>query len=111
MKPEEIAWAAGFIDGEGCFSAIKGWDKTKYSKVHLKVVQVEPEALHRLVDILGGFVSGPQNPPSHRGKPYYTYTLTWNACKRAVPVLWPYLTSATRQKWTGAIDRVNQNAI
>ena len=52
---EEIAWAAGFFDGEGCFSYIQ---KARY--VCLRIGQSELEPLERFREAVGlGKIYGP----------------------------------------------------
>src|SRR6266705_4410319 len=45
----ELAWAAGFIEGEGCFNTNNGGCFTR-------VVQKDPEALTRLLAYFGGSI-------------------------------------------------------
>lgn len=56
---EDLAWAAGFLDGEGSFTA---YTDEKRSKCQLSITapQVNRQPLDRLASIIGGSVSGPQ---------------------------------------------------
>jgi hypothetical protein len=49
VEREELSWAAGFFDGEGCFSYT---DKAAYASV--SIVQVERRPLERFQDAVGG---------------------------------------------------------
>lgn len=52
IKTVDIAWAAGFLEGEGCFAAAGG----KYPSNALTASQSEPEQLHKLSSLFGGRV-------------------------------------------------------
>ncbi len=63
MKEIELAWAAGFFDGEGCVSTVhrgnKGGKQTLVSG-NCAVVQTNPEELNRFRRAVGcGRVTGP----------------------------------------------------
>jgi hypothetical protein len=53
MAETDYAWAAGFIDGEGCFSIQL---KDGYYRAMLTITQVDPRPLHKLQHIFGGVV-------------------------------------------------------
>jgi hypothetical protein len=101
-KDTDYAWAAGFIDGEGCFSA-----RRNQTGVTLSVTQVEREPLKRLHVLFGGNINGPRNPPSHRGRPFYVYTLSNKALYSQVEKLWPYLCKRKRMQYNESIDKSN----
>lgn len=48
INREELAWAAGFFDGEGCF----GIDK-RFSAPYVRVSQKDRRALDRFVEVTG----------------------------------------------------------
>lgn len=69
----EVAWATGFVQGEGCFHF------SKAKRLTLRVNQVDPEPLRKLAEIAGkGNVLGPKLYKSNKlgKKPYYTWTLS-----------------------------------
>lgn len=49
-RARDLEWAAGFLEGEGCFKGGKGTQ-------HVQVLQVNPDPLQRLVGLFGGHVS------------------------------------------------------
>lgn len=54
----ELAWAAGFIDGEGCFTLIKQKDMAdEYRRPHVTAVQVRREPIDKLAEMFGGSVT------------------------------------------------------
>lgn len=71
----ELAWAAGFFDGEGCFKGARtnGISDTKYGRVSIS--QKDPEVLYRFKSAVGGLgsVNGPygKNGDSHCPMWYY----------------------------------------
>lgn len=57
---KNIAWAAGFLEGEGCFPS--------GGRISVRAAQVQPDPLYRMKLILGGNVTGPyqKSQPNHR---------------------------------------------
>jgi len=49
----ELAWLAGFIDGEGCMSLVKSKD---YLSVYLKIVNTHLPTMERVAELTGGEV-------------------------------------------------------
>lgn len=52
LRPTDLAWAAGFLEGEGCFS-LGG----KASGISITVPQVNPDPLRRLQNFFGGSIN------------------------------------------------------
>jgi hypothetical protein len=80
----EIAWAAGFFDGEGTTS-----HRPKHS-TRIQISQKEPGLLHRFADAVGsGSVRGPyRNGTGH----VWQYRVSNRRDVAAViALLWPYL--------------------
>jgi hypothetical protein len=77
-KGEEVAWAAGLFEGEGCIHLMKR--SSKNGKAALTLSMADQDVVHRFSRILGvGNLRGPytQAPGSH-WKPMWT----WEAGKR-----------------------------
>lgn len=93
---EELAWAAGFIDGEATF----GWQRQKGKKpiFYLQAGQVNRYVLDRLQSALGsGKVYGPYKPRRKNDQPYHYFRLTGNEkVVDAVLVLWEWLSPVKR---------------
>lgn len=108
----DLAWAAGFLDGEGHFQATKNqFVKRKngeigaksYSYFKITAVQSHVAVLNRLKRILGGTISGPYHyPPS---KPYHSYQVCTNT-EEAFKKLLPYLSSVKRAQGQKALLKV-----
>lgn len=89
----ELAWSAGFIDGEGHFRCQRNGRADRQSQqwaMHLAVGQVDPAPLYRLQSLFGGYVYGPTANRSH--KPNYTWRLNgYERVQACVAAIWPYL--------------------
>jgi hypothetical protein len=87
----EVAWCAGFLDGEGNFrfSPTAGWR----GQLKAQATQIHRSVLERLQRTLGGHISGPY---SHGGRPnaqpkWEWYITKFETFQQAVCLLWPYL--------------------
>jgi hypothetical protein len=100
--PEEIAWAAGFLEGEGSFT----W-QGKYFKI--SAVQVDNEPLRRLLRYFGGSIreeSGRRaGGDSYQRQPSFRWTLCGNAALEVGSTLRPWL-SARRQARIPDLDAI-----
>lgn len=109
MRPTELerAWAAGFFDGEGCFS-IGGISPTGHRRVRVTVSQKDPEVLRKFADIVGmGNVAGP-----HETKTSVVYQWSKggiNEVREIALILWPYLGTVKRQQANRVIQEYKKN--
>ena len=97
LKETDIAWAAGFIDGEGCISTpvrVRVRNRRDYS-LALYVGQVDPRPLLRLRDWFGGTVV--PRTSWGRGRPIFMWRITGNTAEAALRTLLPYLTVKQEQ--------------
>lgn len=96
----ELAWAAGFFDGEGCTTAHQGYGKQRLQP-RMRVSQASttgmPFVLKRFLKAVKiGKLYGP-----YKGtiKPQYTWAVTTpNDVKIAVKVLRPFLSPVKRRQ-------------
>lgn len=93
INTHELAWAAGFFDGEGCVSTDQG-------KPKLTIQQNDPRVLERFKKAVGelGKVYGP-----YQSRTPLKQVWQWRACKRAevelgVFRLWPFLSPVKRKQ-------------
>lgn len=108
-NPVELAWAAGFFDGEGSVFVNQGHTthahrpgKPRYPCVSpiASVCGCELQPLDRFARAVGGRVpTGPYKPRKVGHRPYYR----WDACgrpsvHRVLSKLWPYLSTPKRQQ-------------
>ena len=91
MTTNDIAWAAGFLDGEGSFVLVNYQDKgISRRRTSISADQILREPLDKLVKAIGGSVSGPIRNTS-AGNPIYRWVLRGNAIT-ALEALIPHLT-------------------
>lgn len=97
-KSHQLAWAAGFMDGDG-FITIQN-RKTKhgdkiYTGTYLRVgaCQANQLPLEKLQNLFGGSIrpknSGP-NPHGYNRKPQWIWTLSTSEAKNALEQMLPY---------------------
>ncbi len=95
INREDIAWSAGFFEGEGCIVA-----RNKYPS--LNVAQVDPEPLYKMQTALGvGLVRGPYLRPSASANksPHYEYHVHgFERVQHALVLMWPWLSQRRRNK-------------
>ena len=80
---EMLAYAAGFVDGEGCFSI------SKAGKISLGIVNTSRETLEHLRDTLG--VGVVQNRKARVNKNQFVYRAYGDNCIFVAKALLPYL--------------------
>lgn len=95
----ELAWVAGFFDGEG----YTGARKTKYGtyQLQLQIQQKGREPLDRVCEILGGKVYTLKSRPG-----IFKWSLhKKQAVKNALGLLWPYLTKVKKEQANKALRK------
>jgi len=96
----EVAWAAGFIDGEG-YSSIsknkkpKGLRSPRY-KICVGVTHTKLEPLYRLQAIFGGSVL-PRSSPKRSKKKVYRWLIYSHKCARCLEAILPFLSVKAEQ--------------
>lgn len=94
MSDTELAWCAGFLDGEGSFGAyVRKSSKSQRAKYRIQAAQSDREVLDRLQTELGGKVAGPYGPYTTQRKPYYNWAVWGQEAVEVTERLWPYLSS------------------
>lgn len=92
---EDIAWAAGFFEGEGCVA--KG-AKCKFIAIN----NTDPEPLARFHAAVGvGRVRGPYGPYNNgiSKKPYWTWSAAnFEHRQAAIAMMWPWLSERRREQ-------------
>lgn len=96
----ELAWCAGFFDGEGTTGVLRAKrDKHKY--LRMGVSQKFPETLERFQNALGGRIY------KSKTREIYSWNLYSNeAVYYAIQYLWPYLSVHKREQANKAIEEV-----
>jgi len=91
----ELAWAAGFFDGEGHVSASKQAGK-RACNMCIQIAQTDPEVLHRFQRAVGGLgrVVGPHN---YGWRDVWTFRVNrFEHVQAIVAMLWPFLSGLKR---------------
>ncbi len=89
-KREELAWAAGFVDGEGCFYSASS---KRYPR--LSISQNDKEVLERFQESVGlGKIYGPYPP-----RPDFEYRLNGlEKVQAVIAMLWPWLSGKKKEQ-------------
>jgi hypothetical protein len=90
---EELAWAGGFYDGEGCMSVRK--DNTH---VRVQLGQANLEVLQKFQRILGvGYISGPYR--QRQTEAFWMWqALGYEELQAAVALLWDFVSTPKREQ-------------
>ena len=101
----ELAWAAGFFDGEGCtyFRYMKTRkDGSKYYYPAFAVGQANDEPLNRLAKTFPfGHMTGPYRPYARSKKMHWKFYLWgFQHVQAAIAMMWPWLTEVKRKQAT-----------
>lgn len=111
---EQLAWAAGFMDGEGHISA-----RIDDGQIRVFISQVHREPLDRFQKIVGvGRVSGPTVRPHPEWNDIYQYSATsFEDVQHIVASLWQFLSGPKRAQaadallaWKRRPSRLNPHA-
>jgi hypothetical protein len=94
---EDLAWAAGFFEGEGCFDSGPSRNP-EWRRPIISISQVNREPLDRFQQVMGfGKVYGPYPPRRPNDAPLHRYqTAKYEYAQATVCLLWPWLTSQRR---------------
>jgi hypothetical protein len=99
MDREELAWAAGFFDGEGSIGCYRK-DERRPASPMLQVSQVDRFVLDRFQAALGGVggIGGPYKPKTANSSTYYTFrSQKFSDVQHIVATLWFWLSPQKRQ--------------
>lgn len=90
-RTHNVAWAAGFFDGEG-FVSIQKRSHSKYIGYYLRIGcnHVAPEPLYELQKLFGGSVVLDKRKPKGNRKPRYRWCTSTKNAARALKQMLPY---------------------
>lgn len=106
---EELAWAAGFLDGEGHFglhiTKSRPTDTRTYASLEVTAAQCDRRPLERLQKILGlGTIGGPYKKDNLKWRASYLFYINGpEKFKKVRDVLWPWLCEIKRDQITKAL--------
>ena len=93
VLPEEIAWAAGLFEGEGCISHMR---RGAGEDLQIALVMTDEDVVRQFHEIVDrGKVYGPYHPPSHgdRRKQFWRWAALGDAAHDVLDLLGPWLMS------------------
>jgi len=109
VNREDLAWLAGFFDGEGCVSVSQRDRKQgSYSALRLQITQCDRAPLDKTKSILGfGNVNGPYPSFSHHksatrkaGKLKWSYnTSGFERVQATIAMMWPWLGEQKKRQY------------
>lgn len=109
LEPMKIAWAAGFLDGEGYIGVTRNFNKRNgrmYYRIDLNAAQVHLAPMELLKSMFGGRVNFHQN--KHQG--YWYWRVYGEEARQAIVLLLPYLVVKRKQAdMAMQFDAVSQN--
>ena len=107
-RTTELAWAAGFFDGEGSTKLDRRHDRAYIS---IQIGHVEPEPLRRFhAAVSAGSVTGPyahNRRKNKRWSEYYSYQAYGKTACAVIEQLWPYLSGPKKRQW---LEKINDDA-
>jgi hypothetical protein len=107
---EQLAWAAGFLDGEGCFY-ITEQNKRKPPRPRFELGQVHTAVLERFKKVVGfgAPVNGPytrKQKPHIKAAPMWTYSVSgFEDVQALVALLWTWLGPVKRAQAKSVLQR------
>jgi hypothetical protein len=103
----ELAWAAGFLDGEGSFGVYR--KAGRRNLIYLQASQCDRRVLDRLQQALGaGKVYGPYEGRRKGWRTYYYFRLTGAKTHGAAEKIWPWLSEVKREQYEATREHEGQ---
>jgi hypothetical protein len=107
LNREELAWAAGFFDGEGsigCYITSNG-KSYRSPRLMIQIAQTDPEVLERFRDSVGvGRVTGPFSPKTEKSREYWCYRVeNFEKIQIIIVQLWQWLSSQKKSDMSKAM--------
>lgn len=108
-KREELAWAAGFFDGEGHVSAPlrRGWF---HHRLHIAIAQTDPQPLARFAATVGGIGQTQEvgrrlrkNGLGFCKRMWRYHVDSFEGAQAVMAMLWPFLCEPKRQQTHDAL--------
>jgi hypothetical protein len=91
----ELAWAAGFFDGEGSTN-LANPEKSRPCDLQVQLGQKDRRPLDRFAAVLGGRVGGPYR--DKQGNEAYRLTYGGMTARAVIEALFPYLSAPKREQ-------------
>lgn len=109
MRPVDVAWAAGFLDGEGTYAYGQYSSRGRlYRKLKISCAQVPREPLDKLQALFGGKVYGPYGPYKGNRQPYYQWHMEGHLrVQAAIAAMHSFMTQPKRDQAEQALRDYN----
>jgi hypothetical protein len=102
MDATDVAWVAGFFEGEGSFVVGRGGSGRKY--LHLRLGSTDKDVLDRLQSLAGGRVIGPRRKQALHHKDFWVWGISSHADAVALShEILPYLGERRRRQFDKAM--------
>jgi hypothetical protein len=111
-ESHELAWAAGFYDGEGCtqLMSVNPRRAKDYPTIRIIVTQADLPILERFRRAVGdGNISGPITKNRPGRKPIYRLRKNGPAAVAILAKLWPWLSEPKREQAANAVALYNDS--
>ena len=113
MQSIELAWAAGFFDGEGYVGSVRrrpGPRGGRWSTVlAMEISQVDERPLQRFAAAVGCGSINRRAVRNPRWRQQWRWRATQGAAERALCALWPYLSEPKREQALRAVDAIQED--
>ena len=113
----DIAWAAGFLEGEGSFSVISRHNKTNHQKFYYRVQahQTTREPLDQLVKIFGGKIYLRERQSKvfadgYKRKDIFVWDVNGEAARKCMIAALPFLSKRRKDQIGIAFDLMAQGS-
>lgn len=104
----ELAWAAGFMDGEGHFGVKKEVGR-KHALFMFRTGQIDRQVLDRLrAAVDAGKVYGPYPRKGLNQKPFHNFNIFGDEAVKAYQQIYPYLSLVKRAQGDAALEEVKR---
>lgn len=113
MDREKLAWAAGFFDGEGCFSykLRHRSDGALDRSIQVRITQADGDVLYGFAEAVGlGRVYGPYPRPKANWSQMWQYAAYgFEQAQAIIAMLWPWLGAVKRKQAKDMLSEIAKN--
>jgi hypothetical protein len=98
-----LAWAAGFLEGEGCFRRSGGGKQGRTERVVCAQVNLEP--LLKMQEMFGGSTCQ-YGPYAANKQPFWNWTITGSRARGVMMTMYPFLSEKKRSDIRSSLSHV-----